>query len=130
MVPEVLNTFGIHLHNFQYCLFIHLVGRIRYYKIPVKSRQKFRNPGPGRKGGPGRSLTVTLHLYANCQRFNYKALSRAPTTEKRKEIQNCSCADACSFGGTIFGYWWIDSAPKENAVCTAAILDFFLHVRY
>ena len=32
---------------------------------------------------------------------------------------------ACSFGGTIFGGWWIDSASKGNAVCTAAILDFW-----
>ena len=44
------------------------------------------------------------------------------------KIQNCSCADACSFGCTIFGGWWIDSASKKNPVCTAAILDFFRHV--
>ena len=44
---------------------------------------------------------------------------------RRKKIQNCSCADACSFGGTIFGGWWIDSASKRKCCLHSCNFGFF-----
>ena len=45
------------------------------------------------------------------------------------KIQNCSCADACSFGGTKFGGWVsIDSASKRKCYQHSCNFGFFRNV--
>ena len=47
-------------------------------------------------------------------------------TYQLKKSKIAAVPTACSFGGTIFGGWWIDSASKRKCCFTAAILDFFV----
>ena len=43
-----------------------------------------------------------------------------------KKSKIAAVPTTCSFGGTIFGGWWIDSAAKRKCCLHAAILDFFV----
>ena len=78
------------------------------------------------KSQPQVQIRLSLYTYMpTVSPSNYKALSRAPSTEKKKS-KIAPVPTACSFGGTIFGGWWIDSASKGKCCLHSCNFGFFV----
>ena len=75
---------------------------------------------------PSANLTITLHLCAHFQLFNYKGLAWEPYAEEKSKI--AAVPTACSFGGNVFSGWWIDCASKRKCCLHSSNFRFFRHV--
>ena len=58
---------------------------------------------------------------------NYIGVKMCPK-KCNKKSKIAAVPTACSFGGTIFCGWWIDSASKEKCCMHSCNFEFFRHV--